>query len=58
MVDQEFPFLQVYNFTLDTAVQRRIQGGGAMGAQPPGPVKSIDFWGFQAPTVAELPPSF
>ena len=31
--------------------------GGLLGLSPPGPVKSIDFEGFQAPTGAEpFPP--
>ena len=38
--------------------QRRIQGGGIMGAEPhPEPVKSMDFRVFfQTPTVAGPPP--
>ena len=31
-------------------------GGGLLGLSPPGPVKSIDFRGFHAPTGAEPPP--
>jgi len=34
-----------------------FRGEGPMGAKPPpGPVKSLISWGFQAPTGAEPPP--
>jgi len=36
--------------------QRRIQGGDIGAKPPPGPVKSINFWGVHAPTGAEPPP--
>ena len=38
-------------------LQPESYSGGLLGLSPPGPVKSIDFEGFQAPTGAEpFPP--